>query len=91
MTTEDAKEKQCRVFPYMAQMWGPIGGTTSIEYIPSKCSADECMHWRWHEEEVTDGLCEIRVNEEGRNEYVPRKVNSKTSGYCGLSGKQGAE
>lgn len=50
MTIEEAKEKECRNFPRMAQSWGPVGGTTHIQYIPSK-----------------------------------------TSGYCGLSGKKGSE
>lgn len=91
MLTEEAKTKQCRIFPFIAQIWGPVEGTTNIEHIPSKCCADECMHWRWHEEFVTDHLCETFLNEDRRLEYKPRPVLSKTSGYCGLSGKVGAE
>ena len=56
-----------------------------------KCLADECMAWRWHEEFVTDHLCETFLNEDSRLEYKPRPVLSKTSGYCGLAGKEGAE
>ena len=59
--------------------------------IEEKCLADECMAWRWHEEFVTDHLCETFLNEDSRLEYKPRPVLSKTSGYCGLAGKEGAE
>lgn len=58
MTTENAKEKQCRVFPNTAQMSGACGGMTFLDYIPSKCCADECMHWRWESVEVKhEGYC----------------------------------
>ena len=93
MTIEEAKEKECRNFPRMAQSWSPVGGTIfwHIQYIPSNCSANECMHWRWHEEFITDHQCETFLNEDGRLEYKPRPTLSKTSGYCGLSGKKGSE
>ena len=55
------------------------------------CHADECMAWRWHEEFITDHQCETFLNEDSRLEYKPRSVLSKTSGYCGLCGKEGAE
>ena len=57
----------------------------------SKCMGEQCMAWRWHEEFVTDHLCETFLNEDSRLEYKPRPVLSKTSGYCGLAGKEGAE
>ena len=55
------------------------------------CQADDCMAWRWHEEFIIDHQCETFLNEDGRLEYKPRPVLSKTSGYCGLAGKEGAE
>ncbi len=76
MNIDEAKKKQCRIFPHMAQMF---------------CCANECMHWRWHEEFITDHQCETFLNEDGRLEYKPRSMLSKTSGYCGLSGKAGAQ
>ena len=57
----------------------------------TKCNADTCMAWRWHEEFITDHQCETFLNEDGRLEYKPRPVLSKTYGYCGLAGKEGAE
>jgi hypothetical protein len=76
MKVEEAKKKHC---PYP----DPIGGCI--------CIANECMAWRWHEEFITDHQCETFLNEDGRLEYKPRPVLSKTYGYCGLAGKEGAE
>jgi hypothetical protein len=76
MKVEEAKKKHC---PYP----DPIGGCI--------CIANECMAWRWHEEFITDHQCETFLNEDGRLEYKPRPVLSKTYGYCGLAGKDGAE
>lgn len=87
MTIEEARMKECRQIPAFMQ---PIGAG-SVQFIPSKCSANECMHWRWHEEFITDHQCETFLNEDGRLEYKPRPMLSKTSGYCGLSGKKGSE
>ena len=56
-----------------------------------KCNANNCMAWRWHEEFITDHQCETFLNEDGKLEYKPRPVLSKTYGYCGLAGKEGAE
>ncbi len=56
-----------------------------------KCNANNCMAWRWHEEFITDHQCETFLNEDGRLEYKPRPMLSKTDGYCGLAGKEGAE
>ena len=62
--------------------WCPFG---------NYCVAYQCMAWRWHEEFVTDHLCETFLNEDSRLEYKPRPVLSTTDGYCGLAGKEGAE
>lgn len=89
MLTEEAKTKQCRIFPFMAQIWGPVEGTTNIEHIPSKCCADECMHWCWCIEEIP------KEEQDGINPFsllgIPPIRHSSTHGYCGLSGKVGAE
>ena len=53
------------------------------------CITCECMAWRWNYEatsmvigETIEGI-KIRTNGE--------KMMSKTDGYCGLAGKEGAE
>lgn len=61
MLINEAKEKQCRMFSQLSYM---------------RCSANQCMHWRWHEAEPGSG----------RDWEL-----STTDGYCGLSGKDGAK
>ncbi len=60
-------------------------------FFEGDCIGPECMAWRWHEEFITDHQCETFLNEDGRLEYKPRPILSKTDGYCGLAGKEGAE
>ena len=93
MTIEEARTKECRQIPAFMQSTSDSNliDSGSVQFIPSKCSANECMHWRWHEEFITDHQCETFLNEDGRLEYKPRPMLSKTSGYCGLSGKKGSE
>ena len=43
------------------------------------CIADKCMAWRWHHEDTFIG------------ETYVETLMSKTDGYCGLAGKEGAE
>lgn len=44
-----------------------------------KCNANNCMAWRWHYEDTFIG------------ETYVETLMSKTEGYCGLAGKEGAE
>ena len=50
------------------------------------CIANECMSWRWHHEDTfigeTVGGGKLFTNGE--------RIMSKTDGYCGLAGKEGA-
>ena len=43
------------------------------------CVAYQCMAWRWHHEDTFIG------------ETYVETLMSKTDGYCGLAGKEGAE
>ncbi len=83
MTIEEARTKECRQIPAFMQSTSDSNliDSGSVQFIPSKCSANECMHWRWHEKFITDHQLE----------HKPRPMLSKTDGYCGLAGKEGAE
>lgn len=88
MTVEEARKKMCPWIFMSYFMPGNIRGETPCN---SCCQGSECMAWRWHEEFITDHQCETFLNEDGRLEYKPRPMLSKTDGYCGLAGKEGAE
>lgn len=83
MTEEEAVYKICPIqrVPEKANDCG---------YIPM-CSGSACMMWRWEMEMVIDAACDVRTNEYGINEMVPRPKLSDSSGYCGLAGKAGVE
>ena len=83
MTIEEARTKECRQIPAFMQSTSDSNliDSGSVQFIPSKCSANECMHWRWHEKFITDHQLE----------HKRRPMLSKTDGYCGLAGKEGAE
>ena len=83
MTIEEARTKECMQIPAFMQSTSDSNliDSGSVQFIPSKCSANECMHWRWHEKFITDHQLE----------HKPRPMLSKTDGYCGLAGKEGAE
>ena len=76
MTIDEAKNKWCC--------------THEIE----KCDADECMAWRWYYEAIPDSEKSSEITAEflfARTLGVPEMRMSKTNGYCGLAGKEGAE
>ena len=76
MTIDEAKNKWCC--------------THEIE----KCLADECMAWRWYYEPIPDSEKSSEITAEfllARTLGVPEMRMSKTNGYCGLAGKEGAE
>lgn len=64
-------------------------------FFEGDCIGPKCMAWRWHIEAVPE--------EEQSNEIttellmrmmlggIPQVRLSKTDGYCGLAGKEGAE
>ena len=55
MTIEEARTKECRQIPAFMQSTSDSNliDSGSVQFIPSKCSANECMHWRW----MGRGLC----------------------------------
>jgi hypothetical protein len=61
MLVEEAKKKQCRVFPYLT---GPVMGTADVQHFPSNCCADNCMAWRWFDPAIkNDGYCGLAGKE----------------------------
>ena len=48
-------------------------------FFEGDCIGPECMAWRWHYEDTFIG------------ETYVETLMSKTDGYCGLAGKEGAE
>lgn len=82
MTIEEAWIKECRIIPNIVKSTGGVclPNSTSLTVMPSRCSADMCMHWRWHTERV--------------DKTDPQRFDmqlSTTNGYCGLAGRDGAE
>ena len=75
MKTTEAKEKIC---PY-AMTACFMGAGDAL------CEADQCMAWRWNYMAIgeTVGGKKIFTND--------KRLISKTDGYCGLAGKEGAE
>ena len=74
MKTTEAKEKIC---PY-AMTACFMGAGDAL------CEADQCMAWRWNYMVIgeTVGGKKIFTND--------KRLISKTDGYCGLAGKEGA-
>ena len=97
MKIEEARQKECKQMPIYIQPTSDANliDAGSVEFFPSLCSANQCMHWRWH--------LEVTPKEELPKEIdvqtvmlaalggAPRMRLSKTNGYCGLCGKEGAE
>ena len=77
MKTTEAKEKIC---PYALTACFMGAGD-------ALCEADQCMAWRWHHEDTFIGetVEGIKILTSGE------RMMSKTDGYCGLAGKEGAE
>ena len=50
-----------------------------------KCNANNCMAWRWHHAFIGETVEGIKIFKHGE------RMMSKTDGYCGLAGKEGAE
>jgi len=65
MTVEEARKKECRTLPMYLQSAGDLGiaGTGTLEFIPSSCSADRCMHWRWQSSARINGYCGLSGKE----------------------------
>ncbi len=76
MTVEEARKKMCPWIFMSYFMPGNIRGETPCN---SCCQGSECMAWRWHHEDTFIG------------ETYVETLMSKTDGYCGLAGKEGAE
>ena len=82
MNINEACMKECRIIPNVVKSTYDVrlSNTESLTVMPSKCSANKCMHWRWHTERV--------------DKADPQRFDmqlSTTNGYCGLAGKDGAE
>lgn len=66
MTIEEARTKECRQIPAFMQSTSDSNliDSGSVQFIPSKCSANECMHWRWFVLKIkTDGYCGLAGKE----------------------------
>lgn len=90
MTTDDARKKLCpfrkrHVYTYFERQGPPEIYFIDEEFLA--CLAGDCMAWRWITEMVLDCACDVRPNDDGINEIVPRPVISNTEGFCGLVGK----
>ena len=81
MTVDEARKKMCPWIFMSYFMPGNIRGETPCN---SCCQADQCMAWRWNYMVIgeTVGGKKIFTND--------KRLISKTDGYCGLAGKEGA-
>lgn len=60
MTIEEARTKECRQIPAFMQSTSDSNliDSGSVQFIPSKCSANKCMHWRWFgTSTINEGYC----------------------------------
>ena len=87
MKVEEAKTKECPYCILFTEQGLNGKGLIVNDYIYSRCKANACMAWRWHHEDTfigeTVGGKKLFTNGE--------RMMSKTDGYCGLAGKEGAE
>ena len=91
MKVEEAKGKMC---PYAVITYFMPGNMRDEIADSSCCQANHCMAWRWHYEAIPESEKSSEITAEflfARTLGVPEMRMSKTNGYCGLAGKDGAE
>ena len=71
---KEAKTKQCRAGGRWRGVRTPINDDLRWDF--PLCSASECMHWRWHDEETAPPMRELKELED-----------SYRRGFCGLAGR----
>lgn len=66
MKVEEAKRKECRQMPAFMQSTSNANliDAGSVQFISSRCTANECMAWRWFDAEVRNkGYCGLAGKE----------------------------
>ena len=54
-------------------------------FFEGDCIGPKCMAWRWNAMVIGETVGGIKILTNGE------RIMSKTDGYCGLAGKEGAE
>jgi hypothetical protein len=55
LTPDQARKKQCRIFGPILMAAKVVGGTPQTGF--AYCGASDCFHWRWIDEDQTQGYC----------------------------------
>ena len=65
MKVEEAKRKECRQMPAFMQSTSDANliDAGSVQFIPSRCTANECMAWRWFGRMSDEGYCGLAGKE----------------------------
>ena len=66
MNINEACMKECRIIPNVVKSTYDVrlSNTESLTVMPSKCSANTCMHWRWFDTEIkNEGYCGLAGKE----------------------------
>ena len=90
MNINEACMKECRIISNVVKSTYDVrlSNTESLTVMPSKCSANKCMHWRWI---IEPKQVDVGRTTFGEPIFETQYVLSTTNGYCGLCGKDGAE